>query len=221
VNWLTDPFWVKLPSQGLPFSGSEAGQFIDLPRCSGPSIARPSSGRTGLGRGIKSVLGVFFLLGGWACCMGADADTDTRLESENNGAPPRNVELAGRLVCLAEEMQRIHGADLPSNHRHVEGFRTEQGEYFTLLETKLSVALFKDPLLKSRQLLLKGRVYPGSRIFDVTLIRSLKNKRIHDVYYWCDICSIKSVVPGECMCCQEEVEFQEKLHDTPGLENIP
>ena len=144
-----------------------------------------------------------------ACCplMGAD--------------PPRAVELKGRLVCLAEEMHRVHGADLPTDHRHVQGFRTEDGEYYTLLETKLSVALFKDPVFKPKLLLLKGNVYPGSRVLDVTLIRSVKDGRAQDVYYWCDICSIKSVVPGECMCCQQEVEYREKPSDTPGLENIP
>jgi hypothetical protein len=155
---------------------------------------------------------VLILLCGWAWGGAAGAP-------EVEG--PRSVVLTGYLVCLPEEMHRVYGVDLPTGHRHVEGFRTEDGEYYTLLETKLSVALFKDPLLKSRQLRLKGRVYPGTRVLDVTLIQSVKEGRIHDVYYWCDICSIKSVVPGECMCCQQEVEYREQPSDTPGLENIP
>jgi hypothetical protein len=120
------------------------------------------------------------------------------------------VEVRGRVVCLPEEMHRIHQADLPMNHGHVPGFRTDEGVYYTLLRTKLSEALFADPELAGRELILNGRVYPKTRILDVTLMRSVHDGVVHDLYYWCDICSIKSVVPGECMCCQENVVLVEK-----------
>ncbi len=28
-----------------------------------------------------------------------------------------------------------------------------------------------------------------------------------EVSYWCDICSIRTYSPGQCVCCQEETQF--------------
>jgi hypothetical protein len=33
------------------------------------------------------------------------------------------------------------------------------------------------------------------------------------VQYYCEICHIVSYRPGQCMCCQEEVELQEQVYD--------
>ena len=121
-----------------------------------------------------------------------------------------SVELRGRVICLPEEMNRRYGVDLPTGHAHVFGFRTEAGDYYTLLRTKLSEALFADGRLRERDLMLKGRTFPGTRILDVTLFRSIHDGAVFDLYYYCDICSIKSVVPGPCMCCREPVELREE-----------
>jgi hypothetical protein len=122
---------------------------------------------------------------------------------------PSSVEFRGSLVCLAEAMHQAFQVDLPTSHTHVPGFQTKDNRYYTLLRTKQSEALFADPVLQRRNLLLNGRVFPGTQILDVTLIRSVHNDVVHDLYYWCDVCAIKSVIPGECMCCQEDVVLQE------------
>src|SRR5947207_409897 len=45
----------------------------------------------------------------------------------------REVELRGRVVCLAEEMHRKHQALLPTRHDHLWGFQAEDGTFYTLL----------------------------------------------------------------------------------------
>ena len=116
----------------------------------------------------------------------------------------------GRVVCLPEEMHRVHKVDLPARHEHIYGFRAEDGAYYTLLRTKLSEALFMDERLREKDLLLKGKVLPKSQILDVTNIKSIQNGVVHDLYYYCDICAIESVSPAECACCQGPVELVEK-----------
>ena len=148
------------------------------------------------GNGGKQILGLVLLLA--AGVLGAEAEKTVP-----------TVEKRGVLVCLPEEMHRVYEADLPAKHAHVLGFRTKEGIYYTLLRTKLSEALFADPRLKKKTLLLKGRVFPGSQVLDVTVIYSVKKGMVHDLYYWCDICTIKSVVPEQCMCCQLPVELKE------------
>lgn len=121
-----------------------------------------------------------------------------------------SVQLHGQVVCLPEEMHRLHQTDLPTNHEHIYGFRTTNGVYYTLLRTGLSEALFADKRLREKDLLLSGKVLPGTQIFDVRTMKSVRNGVVCDLYYYCDICSIKTVVPGPCMCCREPVELVEK-----------
>ena len=120
------------------------------------------------------------------------------------------AEFRGRVVCLAEEMHRIHKTDLPAKHAHIYGFRTDDGVYYTLLRTKLSEALFADKRLGEKDLLLKGKVLPKTQLLDVAHIKSIRNGVVHDLYYYCDICAIEFVSPEECVCCRGPVELMER-----------
>ena len=135
---------------------------------------------------------------------------NVRAEESRNPHQVQAIEFRGRVVCLAEEMHRLYQADLPTNHEHVYGFRTVDGNFYTLLRTKYSEALFVDKRLHEKELILKGRIFPNARLFDVTRMRSIRNGQVYDLYYYCSICSIKTVVPGPCMCCQGPVELTEK-----------
>ena len=59
-------------------------------------------------------------------------------------------------------------------------------------------------------LLLTGNALPKSQIFDVTKMKSIRNGVVCDIYYYCDICAIRTVAPGPCVCCQAPVELVEK-----------
>ncbi len=125
-------------------------------------------------------------------------------------AAPREVELEGKLVCLPERMHELYDVPLASGHEHIYGFETADGAFLTLLRTKFSEALFADEEVRKKRLLLKGRVFPKSQVFEVTRIRSVKDNVVHDLFYYCTVCSIESVAPGICSCCQEPVELKEK-----------
>ena len=127
-----------------------------------------------------------------------------------SGKGAQAATIRGRVVCLAEEMHRLHGADLPTDHPHVVGIKTTDGRYYTLLRTRLSEGLFVDEELRSRELILLGRLFPGSQVFEMTSIRSVKDGVICDVYFRCDVCAIQTLKPGECMCCQDPVILTEK-----------
>jgi len=44
----------------------------------------------------------------------------------------------------------------------------------------------------------------------VTKMKSIRNGVVCDLYYYCDICAIRTVAPGPCVCCQAPVELVEK-----------
>jgi hypothetical protein len=119
-------------------------------------------------------------------------------------------EFRGRVICLPEEMHRLHKTDLPARHEHIYALRAEDGSYYTLRRTKFSEALFMDERLRQKDLLLKGTVLPNSQILDVTNIKSIHKGVVNDLYYYCDICAIEPISPAECACCQGPVELIEK-----------
>ena len=126
---------------------------------------------------------------------------------------PEQVLAKGRLVCLAEEMAKAHGAAVPPVHEHLMALKLETPKaglrYYTLLRTPLSEALFRDPRFRDRDLRLSGRVYPGTALLDVQLFQWWTDGELRDVWYWCDVCSIRGTDPGDCACCQAPVELRE------------
>ena len=116
-------------------------------------------------------------------------------------------EFRGRVICLPEETNRVHTT---ASHEHVYGFKTQDGALYTLRRTKLSEALFLDERLRKKDLLLKGTVVPKTQTLDVTIIKSVRNGVVQDLYYYCDICAIEFVSPEECVCCRGPVELIEK-----------
>jgi hypothetical protein len=127
--------------------------------------------------------------------FGTEARSPAQPKSAKD-SPSLEVQLRGRLVRSAEK---------PASSL---AFKTGDGKQFTLARTKLSEALFADARLMEKELQLKGRV--SQQVFDVTVIRTVVNGVVHDFYYWCDICAIQQVAPGECLCCRESVRLVEK-----------
>jgi hypothetical protein len=128
-------------------------------------------------------------------------------------AKPTPLAARGRLVCVHEEMQRAHGVEIPPVHEHVLGFRAEGDvgglRCFTVLRTALSKRLFEDARYRDRDLRITGRVYPGTANLEVQVVQWWKDGALSEVWYWCDVCSIKGVDPALCACCQAPVELKE------------
>jgi len=133
----------------------------------------------------------------------------TAAEPKSHG-PAQPVEVRGKVVCLAEEMHDLYQVELPTGHAHLYGFKTEDGKYFTLLRNKYSEALFVDKRLHEKELILKGRTFAKTQLLEVNVMRSVRNGVTNDLYYYCEVCSIKAVGPGKCECCQDPVELVEK-----------
>lgn len=122
---------------------------------------------------------------------------------------PKLIELRGRVVDLLTELRQSYPVEPPRKPKSVLAFKTINGDLFILLETRTSVALFLDPRLHKKDLVIHGRTFPKSKVFEPTSYRTMKDGRLHDLYYWCDICSIKSLSPEDCACCQEPVILTE------------
>ena len=123
---------------------------------------------------------------------------------------PQAVKLHGNIVCLAEEMHTHYKVELFGQYDHLYGVKTEAGKYYTLLRTSLAEALFVDERLHEKDLVISGRVFPKTQLLEVTRFLSIRDGVLHDLYYYCDTCYIRTVAPGSCDCCQAPVVLIEK-----------
>jgi hypothetical protein len=139
-----------------------------------------------------------------------DTQPAHRTESEQGFQQSKEMRFRGRIVCLGEEMQRLYKSQLPTPHEHLYGFKTGDGMLYTLLRTRTSEALFSDKQLHKLELIVQGRVLPNSLILDAIPVGSIHDGKVYDLYYWCTVCAIRTPIPGDCMCCQQPVEFVEK-----------
>lgn len=129
---------------------------------------------------------------------------------ETRAAEIQVVELHGRIVCVPEELHRLHDAELPHDHAHQWGLSTTNGTIYTVLRATYSEAIYLDGRLREKDLIVKARVFPKSQVIELAHVRSLVNGLEHVLYYWCDVCAIKMVSPELCLCCQGPVRLIEK-----------
>ncbi len=130
---------------------------------------------------------------------------------------PKDVELHGKIVCLAEDMHTHYKVELSGEHEHLYGVKTKDGKYYTLLRTSLSEALFVDKRLHEKDLIINGRVFPKTHLLEVIRIRSIRDGVVHELYYFCDTCYIRAVAPGNCDCCQAPVVLVERPLNVDSL----
>ncbi|MYG00453.1 hypothetical protein F4212_15160 [Candidatus Poribacteria bacterium] len=134
---------------------------------------------------------------------------------------PQEIKLKGNILCLAEEMKTLYNVELDAEHKHLYGFKTDKDKYFTLLHTSLSKALFVDKRLHEKDLIINGRVFPNSQLLEVLSFMSVRDGVVHELYYYCDTCFIRTVAPGNCDCCQAPVVLMERPLNTDSLVPSP
>jgi hypothetical protein len=136
---------------------------------------------------------------------------------------PIPFEATGRLVCVAEAMREEWRAEVPPVHDHVLGLKVSDlshpgaaagasagPAYLVLLRTPIAEGLFADPQFGGQTMILRGRVFPRMSLAEVTSYGWIRDGKRHELYYWCDVCSIRGRNPASCACCQAKVELREE-----------
>jgi hypothetical protein len=132
------------------------------------------------------------------------------LSRAGNDTPPLKVEFFnGKVVPLAEMLKK-QGAKLDADASPFWlALMTEKGMIYPLVKDDGSRMFFKDAKLLNRPMRLTGRLIPGTGFLQVINVHSYVNGKLHEVYYWCDICTIKGYEAGICDCCGGPMELRE------------
>ncbi len=117
------------------------------------------------------------------------AAADAAQNSETK--PP--VVLQGRLVSSAAS-----GPALKTRNKEL----PLAGRTVWLLHT------LQDKRLAGREIRVEGEWQPDGAL-KVNLFFTLRDGKLFRVRYFCEICNIEALEPGDCVCCQQPTELQE------------
>ena len=122
--------------------------------------------------------------------------------------PPLTV-IRGRAVCLdaaGREVSSLFGC--PGTGGRF-GFASKDGKLYKFLPTDTMTQLFTDPRVRQRELQIAARLHAADQL-EVIKVQSVKEGKLYDIFYYCEVCSITAYVPGLCPCCRNELEFRER-----------
>jgi hypothetical protein len=124
--------------------------------------------------------------------------------------PVKNEHFQGKVVRLASVLEkagaRLDADAAPYSLVLVAG----DGKIYPIVKDDGSRLFFKDERLLDREMRLTGRLLPKSEFLQVVAVQSYnKKEELCDVYYWCDICSIRRGEKMMCECCGGPMELRE------------
>ena len=120
-------------------------------------------------------------------------------------APPDSIDLRGRAVCLDRADHRQACGAGP--HRFA--LEDPDGRVHRFRATDELAGIFEDPRVRDRDLLVRARE-AASQALEIIKVFSVKDGKLYDLRYYCDVCHINAYVPGPCPCCGREMELLEE-----------
>ena len=87
---------------------------------------------------------------------------------------------------------------------------SDEGKVYPLIKDSASRLFFLDRALLDRPMRLRGQLLPGSQLLRVMAVNSLIKGVPHEVYYYCDVCSIRRGEKMICECCGGKMELREE-----------
>jgi hypothetical protein len=122
----------------------------------------------------------------------------------------KNQEYKGKVVPLAAILEKRKvklDADAAPHWLVLQG---DDGKVYPLVKDDGSRMFFKDERLLNRPMQLTGRIVAGANFLQVVTVHSLVKGELNEVYYWCDICSIRRSEKKICDCCGGPMELKEE-----------
>jgi hypothetical protein len=116
--------------------------------------------------------------------------------------------IKGKVVRLAPLLEKF-GARLDPDAEWL-ALAADDGKVYPLIKDDGSRMFFKDVRLLDRPMRLTGRLHPGSQMLQVITVHSYVKGELHEVFYWCDVCSIRRSEQKICDCCGGPMDLHEE-----------
>jgi hypothetical protein len=119
-------------------------------------------------------------------------------------------QIDGKVVPLAGLVEKL-GSKLDREAApHWLALVTEDGKVYPLIPDDGSRLFFRDPHLQNRPMRVTCRLFQDTHLLQVVSVNSIVKGELHEIYYWCDICSIRrnELLP-RCDCCGGPLQLRE------------
>jgi hypothetical protein len=134
----------------------------------------------------------------------------TSLESmELHADEPKQSNLTGKVVSLFDALESLKVKSDKENDS-VCVLLTKEGNIYPIIRDASGRRFYKDPQLLKKEYRITGNLLGGS-VLQVLSLVGIKDGKTYDVYYWCDICSIRRNELMICECCGGNMEMREVL----------
>ena len=114
------------------------------------------------------------------------------------------LERRGQVVC-ADEAGRRQACRAESRSFALED---ADGGLHAFLGSDPLAAIFQDPRVRERELLVRARPRPDGSL-EIVKVFSIRGGTPHDVHYYCEVCHVTAYAPGPCPCCRRPMELRE------------
>lgn len=116
----------------------------------------------------------------------------------------------GKVVPLAGLLEKFGSRLDPEAAPQWLALVTDDGKVYPLIRDDGARMFFRDPKLLNRPMRLEGRLFQDTHLLQVLGVQSYVNGELCEVYYWCDICSIRrnEKLP-RCDCCGGPLQLRE------------
>jgi hypothetical protein len=123
---------------------------------------------------------------------------------------PKTEHFNGKVVPLAPLLEKF-GAKLDADEaKSWLALQGDDGKVYPLIKDDGSRLFFLDKRLLDRPMRLTGRLHPQSQMLQVLAVHSVIKGELHEVYYWCEVCSIRQGEKKACACCGGPTELREE-----------
>jgi len=119
-----------------------------------------------------------------------------------------NLVVTGLLVCLDGTFREVACGTAPQ----VFGLKTSGSKIYPLQKHENVDALFAERRLQTREFRLTLRKDSASSPwFELVKSQFIRDGKVYDFHYFCEVCNITTHAPGICLCCREPTEYRESL----------
>ena len=122
--------------------------------------------------------------------------------------PNSQVIVVGRASCVEPSGRVVPDSDDCAIESINFIFHSKDGKSYSFVSDDALTAMFTDHRVRQRELQITAWERKKGQL-ELVAVQSLKNGKLYDIYYYCDICNITAYGPGPCPCCRRELEFKE------------
>ena len=120
---------------------------------------------------------------------------------------PGLIVLRGQVACLdagGRKLDSLFGCDNATRFAILD----RAGVLHQVSPVDSNAAIFTDARVRQRELQVTAKLN-DKQLLEIIQVRSVRDGKLYDIYYFCEICNIRAYAPGLCPCCRNELEFRE------------